>query len=94
LKICYDAPVRTTVDIDPDLAARLRTIAKERGISFKEALNMAVRGGLLPGSGATRPYKVQARSMGLRPGLDIDRALQLASALEDEQTMRELELRK
>jgi hypothetical protein len=30
--------------------------------------------------------------MGLRPGLDLDHALRLAAALEDEEIMRELEL--
>jgi hypothetical protein len=32
--------------------------------------------------------------MGLRPGLSIDKALQLAAALEDEEIIRKLELRK
>jgi hypothetical protein len=32
--------------------------------------------------------------MGLRAGLQIDKALQLAAALEDEEIVRKLELRK
>jgi hypothetical protein len=32
--------------------------------------------------------------MGLRPGVPIDKALQLAAMLEDEEAIRELELRK
>lgn len=31
--------MRTTERIDPDLAERLRGIARERGVSFAEALN-------------------------------------------------------
>jgi predicted transcriptional regulator len=34
---------RTTVRLDPDLAGRLRKVAGERGISFSEALNAALR---------------------------------------------------
>lgn len=85
--------MRTTVTIDPDLAAKLRRIARERGISFKEALNTALRAGTgVPG--AARPYRVPARRLGLRPGLDLDKALHLSTALEDEETIRKLELRK
>jgi hypothetical protein len=85
--------MRTTVSIDPDLAAKLRQIARERDISFKEALNTALRAGLGAPSGA-RPYRVRARHLGLRPGIELDRALRLAAALEDEETIRRIELRK
>lgn len=85
--------MRTTVSIDPDLAARLRRIARERNITFKEALNTALRAGLAHGN-ESRRYRIRARRMGLRPGVDLDGALRLASALEDEETLRKLELRK
>ena len=85
--------MRTTVSIDPDLATKLRRIARERGISFKEALNSAVRLGV--GSETTaRPYRMPARPLGLRPGIDLDKALRLAGALEDEEVIRKLEERK
>jgi hypothetical protein len=86
--------MRTTVTIDPDLAARLRRIAHERDISFKEALNTTIRAGLGTQGGAVRPYRVRTRRLVLRRGIDLDRALHLASALEDEETIRKLELRK
>lgn len=86
--------MRTTVDIDPDLAATLRTIAQQRGISFKQALNVMLRAALTAQSGTARPYRLRARRLGLRPGVELDRALHLASALEDEETVRKLELRK
>ena len=72
--------------IDPDLDAKLRRIAQDRGISFKEALNAALREGLGAHAG-TRCYRLPARPLGLR-------ALRLASALEDQETVRKLELRK
>lgn len=85
--------MRTTVTIDDGLAARLRALARERGVSFKEALNATLRAGLSAGSGA-HPYSVPARQLGLRPGIDLDQALQLAAQLEDDEVVRKLELRK
>jgi Ribbon-helix-helix protein, copG family len=87
--------MRTTVTIDPDLDAKLRALARERGVSFKEALNGALRLGLSAGQrGSPRPYRVVSKRMGLRPGIDLGRALRLAAELEDEETVRKLELRK
>ena len=86
--------MRTTVSIDPDLAAKLQRVARERGISFKEALNTMLRAGMAEGTGTARPYRLPARRLGLRPGIDLDKALHLAAALEDDETIRTLELRK
>ncbi|MGI8773583.1 MAG: antitoxin [Actinomycetota bacterium] len=86
--------MRTTVTLDPDLAAMLRRIAHERGISFKEALNTMLRAGCGAEAGTARPYRLRARRLGLRPGIDIDKALRLTAALEDEETVRKLEMRK
>lgn len=85
--------MRTTVTIDTDLAARLRRIARERGISFRDALNTTLRLGL-SGQARARHYRLRPRQMGLRPGIDLDKALHLAAALEDEEIIRKLELRK
>jgi hypothetical protein len=86
--------MRTTVAIDPDLAAKLRRIARERGISFKEALNTTLRSGMSAPGGPARPYRLRARRLGLRSGTDLDHALHLAAGLEDAETLRKLELRK
>lgn len=86
--------MRTTVTIDPDLAVKLRRIARERGISFKDALNTSLRAGIGTDVGAARPYRLHVRRLKLRPGIDLDRALRLATTLEDEEIVRKLELRK
>ena len=87
--------VRTTVTLDPDLFAKLRSLAHERGISFKEALNTTLRRGLTAdAAGAQRPYRLPSRRLGLRRGIDLDHALRLAGELEDAETIRKLELRK
>lgn len=82
--------MRTTVTLDPDVEARLREVARERGVSFKEALNSAIRAGLMAAHG-TREYRTPARSLGLRPGLNLDKALQMASDLEDAEIVLDLE---
>jgi len=83
--------MRTTVTLDADVAALLKEFARARGVSFKEALNSAVRAGLAAGR-TPQPYHTPSRALGLRPGLDLDKALQLASDFEDAEIMRKLEL--
>lgn len=86
--------MRTTVTLDPDLATRLRELARQRRTSFKSAINSALRAGLDAETDRGRPYREKSRDLGVQPGIDLTKALQLAAALEDEQTIRELELRK
>ncbi|MBA2557917.1 MAG: ribbon-helix-helix protein, CopG family [Chloroflexi bacterium] len=87
--------MRTTVTLEPELAARLRELARERRISFKSAINSTLRVGLDAGiSRGRRPYREETRDLRLRPGVDLSKALQVAAALEDEETSRQLELRK
>ncbi len=86
--------MRTTVTLDPDIAVRLKDVARERRISFKSAINATLRAGLESEAERGRPYRERTRKLGARPGVDLTKALQLAAALEDETTMRELELRK
>jgi hypothetical protein len=86
--------MRTTVTLDPDVAAKLKETARERGISFKEALNTNVRRGLESETSAAKPYRVSTRRLGARPGVDLDKALGLAAELEDAEIRRKLALRK
>jgi hypothetical protein len=86
--------MRTTVTLDPDVAAKLKAVARRRGISFKQALNTAVRAGLGGERRAARAFKQYTQPMGLRTGINLDKALQLSAALEDEGITRRLELRK
>lgn len=90
---CYDAAMRTTVTLDDDVAAKLNQAARERRVSFKVALNEAVRAGLGTAAGA-KPYRVPARHMGARPEVELDKALALAGQLEDAGTLRKLDVGK
>ncbi len=66
--------MRTTVTLDEDVAAKLRLEARKRGKPFKQALNEALRRGLLrPEPGAPRrEFRVKARNLGLRSGVSLD----------------------
>jgi hypothetical protein len=86
--------MRTTVTLDADVVAKLKAVARERGISFKQALNTAVRAGLGAERRTKRAFKHHTQAMGLRGGFNLDKALQLAAALEDEEIVRKLEQRK
>jgi plasmid stability protein len=81
--------MRTTLTLDDDLAARLRDTAHERGISFKTAVNEAIRNGLEQAR-RPRPYRLRARRMG-PPATDLTKATQIAGELEDEELMRRLQ---
>jgi hypothetical protein len=86
--------VRTTVTLDPDLDVRLRELARQRRISFTSAINAAVRAGLATEIDQRRPYREKVSDLGVQPGVDLTKALQLAATLEDDATIRKLALRK
>jgi hypothetical protein len=87
--------MRTTVTLDPDVAARLKETARRGGISFKEALNSTVRRGFDRGDVKSQPFRLPPpQRLEARPGVNLDKALQLAGELEDTETMRKLQLGK
>lgn len=82
--------MRTTVTLDPDTAALVQRRMREHGVSFKQALNDAVRAG----AGATRtPFRTATADLGT-PTVNLDRALQLAGELEDEELVRKMRVGK
>jgi hypothetical protein len=85
--------MRTTVTLEPDVAAQLQRLASERGASFKTVLNDTVRAGLA-GGGPPRAFRVHARPLGIRADVDVDKALSLAGEMEDGEILRKLDLRK
>ena len=87
--------MRTTVTLDDDVAAELSQLMRERGLTFKAALARVLRRGLAAErQDEGTSYSLPTFRMGLRPGVDLDSALRLAAALEDEATIDKLELRK
>ncbi len=67
---------------------------KERGISFKDALNAAVRAGLTQSKSKRRSFVQKSYSLGCDQNFRWDKSLQAAAALEDEELGRKIALRK
>jgi hypothetical protein len=86
--------VRTTVTLDPDVEKLLRIAMRERGISFKEALNVAIRAGLTTARATRRKFVQKTYSLGPEQNFRWDKALAAADAMEDEELTRRLALRK
>jgi hypothetical protein len=86
--------MRTTITLEPDVQALIRTAMKERGISFKEALNSAVRAGLTQARQRKRPFVQKTFPLGGERNFRWDKALESAAAIEDEESSRKLSLRK
>ena len=89
--------MRTTLTLDKDLAHALREEARHSGRPLKRIVNETLRAGLAArkAPAARRRYRLRPVSLGgVLPGVDLDKALRLAEALEDEAIARKLELRK
>jgi hypothetical protein len=82
--------MRTTVTLDPDTEALIRRRMKERNLSFKQVLNDAIREGLTQSPGGEE-VSTPTVDMGL-PRVNLDRALALASELEDEELVRKAQV--
>ena len=65
----------------------------ERGLTFKDALNDAIRRGLAP-SPSRRRRPTKTFRMGFEPAIPWDKALLMAADLEDEELVRRLAVRK
>ena len=87
--------MRTTVTLDADTERLLRQAMRERGLSFKEALNEAIRAGLTQGK-KPRPRRFVQKTfrLGAEQYFRWDKALAAAEAMEDEELSRKVSLRK
>ena len=75
--------MRTTVTLDPDTEALVKRAMRERGLTFKAAINEAVRAGLGGRVRGPEPA-VPVYDMG-EPLVDVTKALRLAGELEDQE---------
>lgn len=85
--------MRTTITLDPDVAALVQRAMGERGLGFKEAVNEALRAGLGQRP-APRCVRTPTFRMGRNPAIPLDKALQLAGTLEDDELARRLAARR
>ena len=80
--------VRTTVTLDPGTRLLVERAIRERGLSFKDAVNEAIRAGLGPAKPSGVAYTTPRR-LG-PPRVDLVKALSLAGDLEDDVLGRRL----
>lgn len=80
--------MRTTVTLDPDTEQIVRRRMREHGQTFKQALNDVIRSGAAAGE-ADRPFRTEVAAMG-ESRVNLDRALQVAADLEDDESIRKL----
>lgn len=84
--------MRTTLTIEPDVAARLHQEMRRSGRGMKTVVNAALRSGLGLEDGSMKPppFEVRHHSFGFKPGVDLDRLNQLVDELEADEAARKL----
>jgi hypothetical protein len=88
--------MRTTINIDDHVLDRAKKVAKRSRLSVRETVNRALSLGLdrLDPRPRTEKYRCTTYRMGFPPALNLDKALQIAAFIEDEETLRKHVLRK
>ena len=78
--------MRTTLTLDPDIAAKAKKGAAKLHKPFKEVINAALRVGLdeILSPPAAKPYQTKPRPLGLRSGFSYDNISELIAAAEGE----------
>ena len=78
--------MRTTLTLDPDVAAKAKKGAARLHKPFKEIINAALRVGLdeILSPPAAKPYRTKPRLMGLRRGFSYDNISELIASAEGE----------
>lgn len=82
--------------VDDYIMRELKEVAYRSGLPLKQVVNRALRAGLeqLCRRSAPRLYRCKTYSMGSAPRSNLEKALEIASSLEDEEIRRKLSLRK
>ena len=86
----YDAPMRTTLTLDDDIADSLREQARLLDKPFKQVVNDTLRRGMSPALRETpAPYRIVPNHSGFLPGIDPLKLNQLIDELEVEDFLEE-----
>ncbi len=87
--------MRTTLTVDDSIMQKLKDEAHKSGVPLKQVVNTTLEIGLRNLHQKQRQkYKLKTFSMGSPLVVDIDKALQVASKMEDDEIIRKLEIRK
>ncbi len=77
--------MRTTISLDDDVAARLKSEIRRSGRSFKDVVNEYLRLGFHAKKNhqTKRPFRIKTRDLGdLRPGLSLNNIGELLEQIE------------
>ena len=77
--------MRTTITLDDDVAEKLQAeMRRRRTNNLKETVNDVLRRGLVVRRelAAAKPFRVRARRLGTKPGLNYDNVSELLEQLE------------
>jgi len=76
--------MRTTLTLDEDVAAKLKAESRKTGKPLKQVVNDTLREGFFARKSKKDlpPFKVKARALGLRPGLNYDKIGELIEEAE------------
>jgi len=82
--------MRTTLTLEPDVAARVKQEIRRSGKSLKTLVNEALRLGLGLSGKPVRPprFEVRPHAFGFKPGVDLDRMNQLVDELQVAETRK------
>ncbi len=89
--------MRTTLTLEDRIARDLKELAHRSGKPLKIVVNETLRAGLAARvkTSTKRRFRQRTASLGaVLPGFNLDKALAIADALEDEEIVRKLDLRK
>lgn len=84
--------MRTTITLDADVAELVKRLMADRRLSFKEAVNYALRDSLAPAS-LPSTASLPVYDMG-EARVPLEHALRLAAELEDEEIARRMSVGK
>ena len=88
--------MRTTLTIDDSIMGQLKSLSHTSGSPLKQVVNEVLELGLRQMKQGSQPEKFNQKtySMGMPTSHELDKAMQLASHLEDKEIAKKLELRK
>ncbi len=72
--------MRTTIDLEDDVAAAIERLRKEGSIGLSEAVNRLVRAGLIATRSGSGPFEQRTQPMGLK--IDVTNVAEALEALE------------
>lgn len=87
--------MRTTIDINDDLMHTIKQKSLQTGLSLKVIINQALNLGIKKIFSNSGPkYKLPVYSLGNPVNYNLDKSLELAASLENDEIIRKMQLKK